>query len=349
MRIRFLIMLMFLSAAFAAAGQSRFYWDVDFTTVFDNREGDRDHTAPETIFFTRLSPEVGFDFGSAGRVGGGVVWVQPIACQWNGKRVSPTLYYRLDGGRWSGSVGIFPRTQLIEELPSFMWCDSLSYFRSNIRGALLQWRSQRSFAEIYLDWRQMQTASKRESFAIAVHGRWQHPSAPLMGGAYVTMNHLALTKNAPEDMHIVDNFMAAPYVGVDLSHRTGLDSLRVRAGAAVTIERNRAFGDWRAPAGGWLELVASWKMLQLKNMLYAGGHLLPSYGLFGAELYQGEPYYAADFYNRTEVSCAIVRRRHVDLRAELDFNVTPGSFQFYQRITLRVTFGSSYPLRLRTD
>ncbi len=327
------------------AAQTSFDWNVDFRTVFDNREGDRTYTDPETIFFTRLSPEAGLGLGKADRFACGLVWIQPIAYQWEGKRVRPTVYYRHDGGCWSGSVGLFPRTQLMEELPSFMWCDSLEYFGDNIRGALLQWHNGRSFAEICLDWRQMQTSERRESFSIFAHGRWQHPSRPWMAGVYASMNHLALTKNAPENMHIVDNFMAVPYVGADLSAVVPLDSLRLRAGAAITVERNRAYGSWRAPAGGWLELVAAWKKFSVRNMLYAGSVLFPSYGMFGAELYTGEPYYAADFYNRTEVAYSLVSRSMVDLSAELDFNVSPDSFQFYQRIVLRITFGASYPLR----
>ncbi len=59
-------------------------------------------------------------------------------------------------------------------------------------------------------------------------------------------------------------------------------------------------------------------------MTYAGARLQPSYGLFGAMLYQGEPFYKQRFYNRTDISYGIIRRRSVDLRAELNFNITPG-------------------------
>lgn len=340
---RIFLSLITLLAALCAQSQAAFVWSVDFTSVFDNREGDREHVTPETIFFTRLRPLAGVLLGGGDTFAGGVDWTEPVGYDWGGRRVRPVLFYRHDDGRWAGSVGVFPRTQLSEQLPSFLWGDSTEYFQPEIRGVLLQYRSGRSFAEIYLDWRQKQTATKRESFSIVAHGRWQHPRNPLLAGAYLTMNHLALVKNAPENMHIVDNFMAAPYVGVDFSGLAPLDSLRVRAGMAVTVERNRALGGWNTPAGGWFEITAGWKGFVFSNMLYGGGRLLPSYGIFGAELYQGEPYYAARFYDRARLSYGIVRRRNVDLRAGLDFNFTPGSFMFYQKIAVTVRFGQSYP------
>lgn len=336
-----------LLCALVASGQTAFDWNLDFYSVFDNREGDGDHTAAETISLTRLSPEVGFRLGASDRIAGGIVWTQPIAYDWNGTRVRPTIYYSHSSSEWSGAFGIFPRRQLMEEQPSFMWCDSLDYFQPNIRGALLQWHRGGSFAEIYLDWRQAQTETKRESFSIAAHGRWAADKGPWMAGAYLTMNHLALTKNAPEDMHIVDNFLAAPYVGADFSRCTALDSLRVRVGAVTTIERNRAYGKWETPVGGWLEVIAGWKGFELKNTLYVGDTLMPSYQMFGAELYQGEPFYSSDFYNRTDVSYGIVRRSGVELRAHLDFNFSPDSFIFYQRITLRFNFDGSLALKKR--
>lgn len=342
MKLKTVILMLVLGLT--ASAQTAFEWSIDFESVFDNREGDRDHTAPETIFFTRLRPLIGFKLGTSDHFAGGIEWTEPISYDWHGQRVRPVLFYRHATERWSGSLGIFPREQLFEPLPSFMWSDSSAYFQPDIRGALLQWRGGLSFAEIYLDWRQMQTETKRESFSIVAHGRWQGSDKPWLAGAYLTMNHLALTKNAPADMHIVDNFMAAPYIGADLTHSTGLDSMRIRAGVAVTVERNRALGGWRTPAGGWLEIVAGWKGFRVENMLYAGGRLLPSYGVFGSLLYQGEPYYAARFYDRANVSYGIIRRSFMDLRAGLDFHFTPGSFMFYQKISLILRFGQTYPL-----
>lgn len=311
-------------------------WSVDFETVFDNREGDNSNTDTKTYFFTNLAPEIGVRFTPTDRISGGVVWNQPIGNEWDGYRISPTLYYRHTGKRWSASLGMFPRTQLRQELPGFLWSDSLTYFQRNIRGALVQYHSRDAFIDFYLDWRQMQTETKREAFNIVFHGEWRPGSRSFLAGGHVMMNHYALTKNSPENEHIVDNFLVNPYVGLDLKRATGLDSLVVKAGALITVERNRAYDNWTAPAGGWLEILGEWKWLGLKNSLYAGGRLFPSYDELGSALYQGEPYYRNKFYNRTDVYARIIRNKWIDFQASLNFNVTPGSFIFYQRLTLRV-------------
>ena len=334
--LRIFLSLLAALAVSAGASAQRFTWSVDFGAVFDNREGDGTHTPAETYFFTRLAPEIGLSFGERDRIAGGVVWTQPIGREWGGHRVSPTLYYRHEAPRWAISMGMFPRTQLHEELPGFLWCDSLMYFQRNIRGALVQYAKGRSFVDLYLDWRQLQTNRDREAFNVVLHGQWHPRDGRFFAGGHAMMNHLAKVRHAPADQHVVDNFVVNPYVGVDLSHATPLDSLRVRAGAIVTLERNRAFGNWRTPAGGWLDVCAEWRWLGLYESLYAGGVQQPSHSEFGSLLYQGEPFYTAKFYSRTDVYAHIVRNRYVDLKASLNFNVTSSGLIFYQRLMVDV-------------
>lgn len=341
-------------------------WHVDFSSVFDNREGDHDVTAAKTYFFTNLAPEVGLEFSPEDRIAGGVVWFQPIGCQWEGHRVSPTLYYRHEGRRWRFSMGMFPRKQLVEEMPGFLWSDSLSYSQNNIRGAMVQYVGPRGYFDAYIDWRGMQTRSQREAFNIVFHGQMSPRSNWFNFGGFVQMNHFALQKDAPAEQHIVDNFMVNPYVGADLGKRVGTDSLTVRAGLLMTIERNRAKpdGGWDTPAGFYMEAVGEWRWLGVKNTLYVGKPLMPSYDFpspefldnkaphateeeiaanpvvwspMGPGLYQGEPFYQKCFYDRLDIYAYILRRRHISLMASLDFNFTPSSFIFYQRLLLRVT------------
>ena len=316
-------------------------WSVDFGSTFDNREGDHTYAATKTFFFTNLAAEGGLRFTDADRLSAGAVWNQPIGNDVGGATVRPTLYYRHTSRLWSLSLGMFPRTQLRQQLPNFMWSDSLTYFQHNIRGALVQYHSDRAFIDFYLDWKQHQTDTKREQFNITFHGEWHPRGGKLLVGGHLMMNHYALTRNAPDDMHIVDNFMANPYVGMDFSRATALDSLAIKVGAVATIERNRGNDlGWQMPAGLWVEAIGEWRWLGVKNTFYAGGRLMPSYGEFGASLYQGEPYYQSKIYNRTDVYARIIHNRWVELQASLDFNFAQGSFIFYQRLSVRVYLGN---------
>lgn len=333
------ILAILLCACFSRAQELT--WSVDFNSVFDNREGDRTFTDPKTYFFTVLAPEVGVKLTANDRIAGGAVWTQHLTNDWDDGRVTPTLYYRHEDSRWAFSMGMFPRTQLRRELPGFLWCDSLTYFQRNIRGALVQYNLSNGFLEAYLDWRGMQSETRREAFNIVFHGEVAPRDGKFFIGGHAMMNHYALQKNPPADQHIVDNFLINPYVGLDFTKGCALDSLAFKAGALITVERNRANDNgWSTPAGGWFEAVGEWRWLGVKNSLYVGGKLFPSYREFGPGLYQGEPFYSSRFYNRTDVYAKLLRNRYVDLQASLDFNFARGSFIFYQRVLLRVYFDS---------
>ena len=81
-------------------------WSVDFKTIFDNREGDAVYNEAQTFFMTQLAPEIGLSIDNGRHtVTGGVVWTQPIGCEWDGHKISPTLYYRYRHGGVEGWLG----------------------------------------------------------------------------------------------------------------------------------------------------------------------------------------------------------------------------------------------------
>lgn len=70
------------------------------------------------------------------------------------------------------------------------------------------------------------------------------------------MNHLARRKNSPDDERVVDNFLVNTYLGMELDKYVPLDKFNVKAGAVMTIERNRADEiGWRTPGGFWMDLL----------------------------------------------------------------------------------------------
>lgn len=319
-------------------------WSVDFNTVFDNREGDSKMTDTRTFFQTQLAPEVGVSLlDGQHSLMGGVVWTQPIGCEWYGKRVSPTLYYRYRGNNgWNMAMGMFPRALMHRQLPNYVWSDSTYYTQRNVRGFMAGYSGEDGFFEAVVDWRAMQSRTRREAFNIIVQGEYKRPSSVFLAGGLAMMNHFALTSEPTPDQHIVDNFIVNPYVGFDLSQHTSLDSLTLRVGALSSITRNRAFDKWKMPVGAWLEIDLAWRWLSWHNTTYAGGRLFPYYSDFGPLLDQGEPYYRSKWYNRTSVMGTVIDNKFVNLRASLDFNVAKDNFTFYQRLIVRVYIDSSF-------
>ena len=339
---RYLISALLLISGCMAAHALEPVWSVDFGSVFDNREGKDTYYDDKTFFFTTLSPEVGLKFTPKDRIAGGAVWNQPLENGVKDGRISPVLYYRHDGDKWKFSMGMFPRTQLRQPLPGFMWCDSLAYFQKNIRGALVQYEHEKGFFDAYIDWRAHQSETRREAFNIVFHGEWHPKSGAFLLGAHLLMNHFAKTRNPAPEESIVDNFLVNPYVGVDYSRRTVLDSLVVKAGLLQTIERYRGNDNgWDTPGGLWVDATFEWRMIGLKNSLYIGGEeLFPLYSLFGTDLYQGESYYRSNFYNRTDLYVKILRNKWMELEGQLNFHFAKDAFMFNQRLILNIHLGN---------
>jgi undecaprenyl-diphosphatase len=336
---RWAVASLLLLLAAAPTSAQHFEYGGEFKSVFDNREGDATYSPAETYFLTQLSPEVGISFdGGTHRVMGGVVWTQPIGCEWDGNRVSPTLYYQYSSPRWRFSMGMLPRTQLFRELPNYISSDSVNYFQRNIRGILIQHASDNGFAELVLDWRGMQSETRREAFALLLQGQWQRPNRWLQLGGTVMLNHLAKQKHAPEGQYVVDNFIYNPYIGADLTAvAPAMDKLYAQVGLLGSLTRDRGLGRWHSPLGAWAEVGAEWWRIGAKSTLYASKNpLFPMYSRFRSQLNDGEPYYASKFYSRTEVYGYFLRNDWMNLKASLDFQVAEDSFIFYQRLILSI-------------
>lgn len=329
----------------APANAQKFEWGGEFGAVFDNREGNAEHTAAQTFFLTRLAPEIGISFDKRHhRVMAGVDYTQPIGCEWDGHCLSPTIYYRYESRHFSGSMGMFPRRHLIRPLPEYLVSDSTRYFQNNLRGALLQYQSRLGFFEFLCDWRGMQTTTRREAFAVIFTGEYGPKSKVFRVGGTAMLNHLAKVKNAPADQYVVDNLIVNPTVGLDVMPLLRpwrlWHSLSVSAGPLGSLTRDRMDNRWRSALGLRAEINAEYWRLRLRNVTWAGNKpLFPLYAKFGSTLNEGEPYYESNWYNRTEISGLLLRWRNiVELRAELDFHFADrNDFMFYQRILLSVT------------
>ena len=314
------------------------YWSVDLDAVFDNREGDTQHASAKTFFQTQLAPEIGVSlYDDRHRIAAGVVWTQPIGCQWEGHRLSPTVYYRYQNHGLRFAMGMFGRDQLYAEMPNYIWNDSVKYAQRNIRGAMIGYRNEKGYFQAFLDWRGLQTEKQREAFNIIASGERYHADGKFLWGGLAMLNHLAKDSSRNPDQYVIDNILYNPYVGLNINRavpRLPLDSCALRIGVLGDLTRDRGDREWKTPVGIWVDLAATWRFLELKNTFYAGGKLYPLYGKYSFILDQGEPYYAASLYNRTSLGVVFLKRKFMTLKASLDFNVAPSHFNFYQRVLL---------------
>lgn len=315
-------------------------WNIDLGGVFDNREGKNTYVRDRTYFIMTLAPEVGLKFSDSDRIATGVVWDQPVENSIKGGHIYPTLYYRHSGDKIKFSMGLFPMTQLREPLPGFLWNDSLSYFQRNLRGALFQYQTDKGFIDTYLDWRGIQSKTKREAFEIVFHGEFNFAKDILFSGGYAMMNHLAKTDYADEEQYVIDNFILNPYIGVNFLKAAKNHELKLKLGPLLSLERHRGVTDWKYPVGLWMDVDWEWKILGVRNTLYWGSKLFPAYEAFGNELYLGEAFFSSKFYDRLDILGRLYSNKYMELEAQLNFNFSSEGFIFYQRLLLNVNIGN---------
>ncbi len=344
--IQSLLLCLLLLTSVAGASAQSLLWSAELVPYFDNREYTYKRMQSETLFATRLTPTVGIAFGNHSIVAG-VAWIQPIDSRIEHSKFKPTIYYRYDTPQFSMSMGMFPRTQLIEPLDDFMQTDSLAFFSPNIQGALFQHASSLGYIEALIDWRGIQTETVREAFMIVAQGRIRMTPYLFAGGA-VVMNHLARAKNElPENAtHVTDNFMVRPYIGLDFSHRTVLDSLTFRCGYLATLDRERGVTSWHISHAFVADLTLEWRFLGLRDKFYYGSSSQPFYDKFGAMLYQGEAYYTAEWHNRIDLYGYIFRNSFINCFASVNFHFTPGNtVSCQQQLVVRAYINRSFKER----
>ncbi|MEG2946380.1 MAG: hypothetical protein RR837_06505 [Bacteroidales bacterium] len=325
-----ILITVFLGTCLQANAQ-KFLWEVDFTGFFDNREFKAPYQTPQTFFGTRLSPEIGIQIKEEHQLMGGLSWLQEFGSHKDHK-VDWTVYYRYNSDKLKASFGAFPRRLLVEEYPSALMYDSILYFNPNINGALLQYFCKAGYAEAYIDWRSQQTKVDREIFTMASSGRFALKQA--FAGWFLTVTHFAKPKNPETDMNVIDNIMFNPYIGGNFSGMTVFDSLQLKTGFLMSLDRNRGNGAWYTPRGFLGELTLEWRFFGNARRFLLGRESTP-FLYFGAALHSADPFYRARVYNRTDLYVYFLRNKYVECKASCNIHVARRQVQFQQQLFLR--------------
>ena len=342
-----------LSAAVTAddgepVAQSVFH--VENFGFFDNREVHSPYQFSGTYFGTRLGADWGLQFGNSSVAAGGYV-IKDFGQQ--GLTASDwTLYYRYQGGRFSGAFGSFPRSLLFRELPDVFVDEVIRYYTPNLGGALFQIHSQNGFAELYCDWLSRQSYTEREIFEIVSDGEW-HAAPPLALGYNARLTHFSVRKGTTPD-RVYDKLMLNPYA--TFRHGLGKGGFSLTAGPMASLNRDRNDKVWKTPIGFLgdarlgLPLFRNGTAIELRDRLYAGQPLMSDYEFYGTPLHRGDPYYRSPFYNRTDISLILlhkgfddsfsthIHRPSIDCRITASFHYTENALDYSQQIHVRLLF-----------
>ena len=330
-KLKILTLLTLISCAINA---QKFVYDIDFLTFFDNRESRIPSYPSKTLFGVRLSPEIGFEINDSTygnhRLMAGASYIQPFGSQWTDIKIRPTIYYRYRQQGFDLSLGFVPWRNIRTSLPDYLFSDSLRYFSPNIQGVHFSYSSRHGFAEFICDWRGMQSPETREAFRLLLTGEYHHQC--FFAGGNAQLNHLASRLNAYDG--VCDDITAQPFVGVNFSQLTPLDTLALRTSYILSYQRERRTNTLYIAHGFLAELSLKWRFLAVENNLYIGNPLMPLYPQYGPQLNQGETFYQHPIYNKTEFSVYILQRPFATLQFSWNLHYIPNLPLAHQQLLI---------------
>ena len=314
-------LLPFLISGLVTSGQY-FEWKAGFHGFFDNREYFNEYTGPQTIFGSRLSVEAGFAINDHNKFKAGFNYSYEFGSK--GDLIAPdiTMYYNGQLKYINFFIGAFPRRSLIYH-PLILLTDTLEYFRPNIEGMFLEFKTNQVYHNIWIDWTSRQTDTKRETFLIGGEGMvrngiffYQHN---------FIMYHFAGPAIPIPDDHIRDNGGLTAVLGANLSNRLHLDSLTITSGITVSYDRIRSMYDFNFPVGWLNNIRIVHKGFGINGLYYGGDSQILLYG---------EGFYKSKSYGRIDLFYESNNSNFIRGKLQFSFHFVPGKIDTSQSLVI---------------
>ena len=292
--------------------------DIHFNGLgfMDNREYQAFIDRSRTYSGTRTTLDLGLNLDSLNHFIAGVNGLHEFGAQPFFVNVAPVFYYHYQSQKWTFNVGEFPREGLLTQYPRAMLNDTLRDYRPNVEGLLTSLHTKYGYESIWIDWVSRQTNTEREEFLFGDLGTYlPNPNGPFFLSHYFYMLHDAGAAILTPNDHIYDNGAAKIWVGVDFSHKTVFDSLKVDAGAMMGLERERGVDGFATPFGFVTSLFISYHKFAVYDEFYAGQ---------GQFLIYGDAYYQKSMYNRIDIIYSPFVFKHIKGQFVLSLHQSPG-------------------------
>lgn len=284
-------LLLLLGATCAKAQELRI--GADFVTLFDNKEySSMEFDNSWTLFSARLTPKVGASWAKHNELMFAVDLVQDFGSSAKFlSDVNVQLYYGYRSEQLTLMAGIFPRSNMRGLDTSLFFDRYYRYYHNRIGGVLARYEGKnnpRSFVEFAFDYTGIRNFDSREAFMIMSAG--EHSIRGFCFGYDLMVGHYAKDDNPATDDGVVDNIIAVPHIGYDVT--VGGFDIALELSYVQSLQRDRHFENrWLAPMGGELHLSIERWGVTLANRLYLGNNLLPHFDRYGSDLYHCSPLY----------------------------------------------------------
>jgi hypothetical protein len=319
---RYLVIILFAFALKATTQSQVFRYKVGYFGFLDNREYFNPYVNDQTIFGSRVYGEVGMSLNDNNRIMAGIDYLYEFGSK--GELLAPdiTLYYNGRHKNLDFYLGAFPRLNYID-MPLALMIDTFQYYRPNVEGILLDYKTSFFRHNIWIDWTGRQSFDKREAFMAGFSGwakkgifTYQH---------HVVMSHLASSTNQNADEHLRDNGGYSAMIGLDLSSVTSMDTLAFSAGFLGSWDRLRGVYDLVFPFGWLGEMEAGYRGFGVHGTIYSGD---------SQAIVSGDGFYKSTFYSRADVYYQVARSG-IEGRVQFSFHVVPEAVDLSMSLMIR--------------
>ena len=318
------------SAVDSAVGEKRisFAYDVNFNTLFDNREFAYSKDAylkSMTLFGSRLAPAVGIDIDRGRDISHSLMvgldlfkqfGRSPIASDIAGEDVPETarrqntwdifeeitLYYKLQArvGRDKETflelnAGVFPHRFVKGEFSEVFRSDSLAFFDNNIEGILFSVTHPKVQFELGCDWLGQKGDYRRERFIV-----FGYLDVPIVKWSdFKLSGYMYHYAGSGQVRGVVDNVLFNPRFTFKFEELLPLQKFQLTLGSHIGLQRDRMVtSKMTVPVLGNVDLeLRNWNV-GIINSFSFGQNMMPMYDnydagdvKFGNHLYLGSPMY----------------------------------------------------------
>jgi len=334
MRLKFLLGFLLFSCLISRVQAQELEGNLNLHTFADNREYAKSNRFSQTIFGLRFAPEIGLRLDTVHRLRIGLNALHEFGSSKFTNKIDPIAYYEFKQESWNFFMGMFARRGLVDDYPRALLKDTFNYYRPNVEGMLLKYQNANWKQVLWIDWTSRQTATDRENFIFGLSGTYKKDL--FFVSHYAMMLHNAGPAVPIPNDHVEDNGAAIVRAGLDLSHRTFLDSLTFSAGGMMSFERVRSVGGWKTPKGVLLDLQMEYRRFGVINSFYKGeGHRL----IYGDQFYSAKTYNRMDLYWRPRIY------KGIEGQFTLSFHFLDGVVDNQQAFGIRYNIAGSKNLK----
>lgn len=314
----------FLLFPLASSFAQSFSWNAGFDGFLDNREYYSINN-PRTIFGSRIWGEIGADLTEHHRFRAGLNYLYEFGYRIDAHLPDVIMYYQYNSEKIDFLIGSFPRRDILVYPLAFL-SDTLNYFRPNMKGAIAGYSGNNWRQAVFIDWMSRKTDERPERFIFGLSGHFQKGIFSLEN--HFIMAHLA-GKGIPDpDFYLRDNGGANVSLGLDLSEYCLLDSLTLKAGGIISMDRIRDDDPvWQTPAGFLGQVSARYRFAGIDLLYYRGQ---------GHTFFYGDPFYKLDTYGRLDLYVMPFRKENISLKINFVMHLAKGQLDYSQQLLMSV-------------